>query len=266
MRLDVSLVKQQIFSSREVAKFNILKGHVAVNGKVAKKPSQYISETDSIELVGEPPLPYVSKGGLKLHKAIKEFGIDCSHLNALDVGASTGGFTDCLLKLGASCVYATDVGTNQLAKELKDDGRVISIENINIKNLLPEHVDKKKFNLIVTDLSFISLTKVIEFFPKFLQPDGIVVALIKPQFEVGSESISKGGIVKDKKAHATAIINIAQESAKHKLFLKSLTWSPIVSASKNIEYLSLFTKELSILPDINQTVKLAFKQQKELLR
>lgn len=264
MRLDVFLIKQQFFSSREVAKFNISKGHVIVNGMTAKKPSQHITENDKVELTGKPPLPFVSKGGLKLEKAIKKFNIDCSGIDALDIGASTGGFTDCLLKHGASSVYATDVGTNQLVEELKNNCRVISIENINIKNLLPKDVNNKLFNIIVTDLSFISLTKVIEFFPKFLLPEGIVIALIKPQFEVGSGFICKGGIVKSRQAHTTAILNVAQKAAKHSLFLKSLTWSPIVSAKKNIEYLGLFSKDVSILPDINQTVKLAFREQKEL--
>lgn len=258
MRLDIYLVKMGYFASRELAKYNISNGNVLVNEVVAVKPSMQVDESSTIRLSQSNVLPYVSKGGLKLKKALDTFSIDCKGFDVLDVGASTGGFTDCVLQHGARKVYAIDVGTNQLAKSLQDDPRVISIENIHIKDLKVEELDSTLFHLLVTDLSFISLTKVVEYFPKFLLPDGMVIALIKPQFEVGKQLVGRGGIVKNPKAHIVAINQIFAAAQQVGLYPKGLTHSPFVESSRNIEYLALFDRNIGLSPDVAKAVNLAF--------
>lgn len=259
MRLDVFLVNNRFFASRELAKFNIAKGNVLVNGTTASKPSMNIREEDVVTLVVNNINPYVSRGGLKLEKAIKEFEISCSGITALDIGASTGGFTDCLLLHGASLVCAVDVGTNQLDVKLRDNPKVISVENKNIKDLSPDELNPSTYDLIVTDLSFISLTKVIGLFPKFLNEEGRVIALIKPQFEVGPELVGKGGIVKDKRAHIMAIQRVVQVARDKGLHLSKITWAPLHQENKNIEYLALFKKSETIVPEFKDIVQKAFK-------
>jgi 23S rRNA (cytidine1920-2'-O)/16S rRNA (cytidine1409-2'-O)-methyltransferase len=261
MRLDVLLVKKGFFSSRELAKSNIAIGNVSVNGIVINKPSHDVLESACISLKTEKINPYVSRGGIKLEKALNEFKIDCQGIDVLDLGASTGGFTDCALQHGARAVYAIDVGTDQLSPKLKGDQRVISIENVHIKDLTSEHLNNNHFNLIVADLSFISLTKVFEYFPQFLNRDGKVIVLIKPQFEAGIKHIGKGGIVKDAKVHIEAIININNEAKKHRLFLTKITHAPIYEKRKNIEYLALLERVEKNLPDIESCVKEAFRAQ-----
>ena len=242
MRLDILLVHKGFFPSRELAKINIKKGNVVVNGSIATKPSQEVSDAASVSVISNNVIPYVSRGGLKLEKALREFGIDCTNLDVLDIGASTGGFTDCVLKHGARKVYAVDVGTDQLSPMLKGDSRVVSIENTNIKELTPEMVNSTLFHLVVADLSFISLTKVIEFFPQFLLPQGMVIVLIKPQFEAGAEFIGKRGIVKETQGHIRAINNVCDAAKRHGLYLKNITRSPVIEEKKNIEFLALFDK------------------------
>lgn len=262
MRLDIYLVSHRIFASRELAKFNIAKGNVLVNGKVATKPSQTVGEGDSVTLSIVNAIPYVSRGGLKLEKAIKEFGIQCEGIDALDVGASTGGFTDCLLQHGAKFVCAIDVGSNQLAPVLRDNHNVHSIENVNIKDLQPQDLQINQFDIIVADLSFISLAKVIEYLPKFLKPTGAIVCLIKPQFEVGPQLVGRGGIVKDPKAHLVAMANIGQTANKHGLYVKDVTYAPIHKAGKNIEYLVHIVQDETRLPDFTIVVNEAFSDMK----
>ncbi|MDX9848807.1 MAG: TlyA family RNA methyltransferase [Tenuifilaceae bacterium] len=258
MRLDVYLVSHGFFASREQAKFNISKGNVIVNGKEVLKSAMQINSTDIVELAVENVVPYVSRGGLKLEKAIREFQISCNNKTALDVGASTGGFTDCLLKHGAKMVCAVDVGTNQLDSSLRGNPNVYSIENINIKDLNSEVLPVENFDIIVADLSFISLTKVLEYFPQFLNQQGIVIVLIKPQFEVGPELVGKGGIVKNPKVHSMAIENVAIAAHKYGLFISQLTWSPIHDSTKNVEYLAFFSQQMVSLPKIEQIVSQAF--------
>ena len=242
MRLDILLVHQGFFPSRELAKINIKKGNVLANGSIVTKPSQEVSDAASVSVISNNVILYVSRGGLKLEKALREFGIDCTNLDVLDIGASTGGFTDCVLKHGARKVYAVDVGTDQLSPMLKGDSRVVSIENTNIKELTPEMVNSTLFHLVVADLSFISLTKVIEFFPQFLLPQGMVIVLIKPQFEAGAEFIGKRGIVKETQGHIRAINNVCDAAKRHGLYLKNITRSPVIEEKKNIEFLALFDK------------------------
>jgi 23S rRNA (cytidine1920-2'-O)/16S rRNA (cytidine1409-2'-O)-methyltransferase len=260
MRLDVFLVKMGFFASRELAKFNISNGNVVVNGKTANKPSQEVTDSSVVTLKQSNVLPYVSRGGLKLHKALEEFGVHCRDYNVLDIGASTGGFTDCVLQHGAKLVYAVDVGTNQLADSLKSNAKVVSIENIHIKDLTPDRVNNLLFHLIVTDLSFISLTKVLEFFPKFLLPQGRVITLIKPQFEVGKPYIGKSGLAKAPKTHVKAIDNIFTTAQQLGIYPKSITYSPFVETNRNIEYLALFERSFCPLPNIEEVVKMAFNE------
>ena len=262
MRLDVYLVKNAFFPSRELAKFNITKGNVLVNGKVAIKPSFQVDDSDEVTLSNQNAMPYVSRGGFKLEKALQVFGVSCNGLQVVDVGASTGGFTDCALQHGAASVCAIDVGTNQLVRSLRENSRVTSIEGVNIKDLHTNILNPSQFHLLVTDLSFISLTKVMGYFKNLLLPKGSVIALIKPQFEVGASSVGKGGIVKDPQAHKMAIRSVIVSAAEHGLFAKQLSWAPIQSASKNIEYLAHFVQEPVEEPNIDEVVKLAFAQRK----
>ncbi len=261
MRLDVYLVNNQFFASREQAKVNIAKGNVLVNGARAKKPSQEVHANDKIEVSGDNVVKYVSRGGLKLEKALREFGIDCKGLLALDVGSSTGGFTHCLLLHGAKKVYAVDVGTQQLDESLRNHSQVVSIENKNIKDLSTEEVDGNSFNLVVADLSFVSLTKVIRYFIPFLDPTGVIIALIKPQFEVGLSAIGKNGIVKNPRHHITAIKNVVDEAVKHELFANKLISSPLIERFKNIEYLVLFGRVQSGFVDFAKVIDEAFASQ-----
>lgn len=259
MRLDVLLVQQGYFSSRELAKENIIHGNVLVNGLIAKKPSMIVSEDALITLEKENTIPYVSRGGLKLEKALKEFNIDCKGLTALDLGASTGGFTDCLLKHGVSIVYAVDVGHSQLSQKLKDDHRIISIENTHVKDLTTCMLNNLLFDIVVMDLSFISLTKVIGFLPKFLNEKGVVVALIKPQFEVGPAHIGKGGLVKNPKQHIVAIENVFSSAKEFGLFATNLTYTLTNEVRKNIEYLALFEQVSKFSLKTNNIVDEAFR-------
>jgi 23S rRNA (cytidine1920-2'-O)/16S rRNA (cytidine1409-2'-O)-methyltransferase len=258
MRLDVYLIENQYFTSREQAKFNIVKGNVLVNGKVVLKPSLPIVETDVVSVNQDNAMRYVSRGGLKLEKALSVFGINCNGLDVIDIGASTGGFTDCALQQGAAHVCAVDVGTNQLAELLRNDPRVTSMEGVSIKDLDKDKLSPSKFHLLVTDLSFISLTKVMTHFIDLLLPQGVVVALIKPQFEVGLENIGKGGIVKHADAHQMAIEKVAAAAQECGLHLRGLTWAPILSTSKNIEYLAHFNQTSPATINVTHVVKNAF--------
>ncbi len=241
-RLDVLLVQKGFFPTREKAKRAIMAGIVIVNEqKVEKAGTQIkIDEEPVIRIKGQV-LPYVSRGGLKLEKAIKVFELDFNGKKVLDVGSSTGGFTDCSLQNGAEFVYAVDVGTNQLDWKLRSDDRVLSLENMHIKDLTLEDIHDNKVDYIVMDVSFISITKVLEHLVKFMKPNAKIMALIKPQFEVGRENIEKGGIVKDLKKHKMAIKNVVENANKNGLFLEALDYSPITGGKGNVEYISLLS-------------------------
>jgi 23S rRNA (cytidine1920-2'-O)/16S rRNA (cytidine1409-2'-O)-methyltransferase len=232
-RIDVLLVKKGLFPSREKAKAAIMAGEVYVDGKRAEKAGEMVKEDAKIE-IKRVSLPYVSRGGIKLEKALNFFQIDVKDKIALDVGASTGGFTDCLLKHGAKKVYAVDVGYGQLHWSLRNDPRVVVIEKTNIRflNTLPEMVD-----IITVDVSFISLELVIPSADKFLKVNGEVVALIKPQFEAGREKVGKKGIVKDKTAHKEVLEKIIKLFKNINYGVCGVTYSPIKGAEGNIEYL-----------------------------
>jgi 23S rRNA (cytidine1920-2'-O)/16S rRNA (cytidine1409-2'-O)-methyltransferase len=212
-RLDQWLVTHGYAETRNRARWLIESGQVWVRGQACRKPSRTLSDPGQVEIRGAG-LPYVGRGGLKLERVLNTFGVDVTGLVALDIGASTGGFVDCLLQRGTQRIYALDVGIGQLAPRLSEDARVIVLEGRNVRTFqaaeLPEAVD-----LITVDVSFISLTLVFPLLPPFLRPRGRVVALVKPQFEVGAEHVGRGGIVRDPRCRELALhrVMIAAEDA-----------------------------------------------------
>ena len=234
-RLDVLLVERGLAESREKAKAIIMSGSVFVDGLREDKAGTSFDDKVDIVVKGHT-LPYVSRGGLKLEKAIKEFDVCVTDKVCMDVGSSTGGFTDCMLQNGAKKVYAIDVGTNQLAWKLRQDPRVVSMEKTNIRYVLPEHLqDVIEFASI--DVAFISLTKVLEPVKGVLSPDGEVVCLIKPQFEAGREQVGKKGVVRDKKVHIQVVENVIEYVEGLDFTVLRLAYSPIKGPEGNIEYL-----------------------------
>ncbi len=237
-RLDVLLVEKGIASSRENAKRLIESGKVKVNSTIVTKSSKMFDDSVMIEAVQDK---YVSRGAYKLQKALETFGISVEGKKFMDCGASTGGFTDCLLQNGAKKVWAVDVGTSQLAEKLKNDDRVVSIEQTNIRYMNKEEWMEDIYAAVM-DLSFISLVLILERLFKILGENAIYIALIKPQFEAGKEYLNKNGIVKDKKIHVDVIEKICSfvEAKGHRI--KGLTYSPISGGDGNIEYLICFGK------------------------
>jgi len=234
-RLDRLLVERGLFESRERAQGLILAGQVLVNDQKIDKAGALVSEDAEIRILGEQ-MPYVGRGGLKLEAALREFKIEVSGKSALDVGASTGGFTDCLLQHGCQKVYAVDVGYGQLAWKLRQDPRVVAIDRVNIRDidpaLVPERVD-----IAVIDVSFISLDKVIPSAVQFLKPGSDIIALIKPQFEVGRALVGKGGIVRDEAARAAAVEKVVAFFKEAGLDVKGVIPSPITGQDGNVEFL-----------------------------
>jgi len=235
-RLDILLVEKGIYDSRSKAKRAIMAGKIIVNGEVVDKAGTPFKDDVEIRIKGEV-LPFVSRGGSKLERALKVFDLNPENKEAIDIGASTGGFTDCLLQNGATKVYAIDVGYGQLAWKLRKDQRVEVIERTNFRYLTPEQLPVK-VPLIVTDVSFISLRIIIPQALKFLEVDGDIVALIKPQFEAGPERVGKNGVIKDKKIHIDILNEMLNFFVENELLVKNLNFSPITGASsKNIEFL-----------------------------
>jgi 23S rRNA (cytidine1920-2'-O)/16S rRNA (cytidine1409-2'-O)-methyltransferase len=207
-RLDLAMIASGLTPSRERARALIMSGSVYVNGQVADKPGALIHPASRIELRAEP-IPYVSRGGIKLVGALQHFGLDVRGWVCLDVGASTGGFTDCLLQHGAARVYAVDVGYGQLAWGLRQNPRVVVIERTNIRYLPPEKIPEP-VDFVVIDVAFISLKIVVPAVLKFLRPRGRLLPLIKPQFEVGKGQVGKGGVVRNAQQHSTVIADAAR--------------------------------------------------------
>ena len=256
-RLDLILVRESFFDTREKAKRAIMAGIVLVNNVKIDKAGTLIDmdKNPEIRVKGEK-LKYVSRGGLKLEKAIEVFGIDMKNKRVLDIGASTGGFTDCALQSGAKFVYAVDVGTNQLAYSLRENPKVKSLENTHIKDLKLEDIDNETVDLIVMDVSFISITKIIPDLNRFLNAGASMMILIKPQFEVGRDGIDKGGIVKDLKKHKKIIEEIREFSKNYGFYIKSLDISPITGTKGNIEYISYFVKEeIYVSIDLDEVIE-----------
>jgi 23S rRNA (cytidine1920-2'-O)/16S rRNA (cytidine1409-2'-O)-methyltransferase len=232
-RLDVLLVERERVDSRQQAQRLIMAGQVRVDGRVVDKPGTRVPQEADITL--QETLPYVSRGGLKLEAALDRFAIKVTGVIAADVGASTGGFTDCLLQRGASKVYAIDVGYGQLAWRLRNDPRVVVMERANVRYLqgLPEPVD-----LAAVDVSFISLELVLPAIIGFLRPGGHIVALIKPQFEAGRGQVGKGGVVKDPEVHRAVLRKVLLWAEEHGLAVRGLMASPLKGPAGNVEFLA----------------------------
>ncbi len=232
-RLDTLLVSKGLAESREKTRSLILAGDVLVNGERISKAGTFVNPDAVLEVVKRNP--FVSRGGLKLAGALKEFNLNVADMSAIDVGASTGGFTDCLLQNGAGIVYAVDVGYGQVDWKLRNDPRVVLMEKTNIRYLDRRSIGHD-IDIAVIDVSFISLTKVIPKVIGLLKPGGLIVALIKPQFEVGKKDIGKGGVVKDKALHNEVIEKIKQDFRESGLSVKGVTESHPAGPKGNIEY------------------------------
>ncbi|MGM9641599.1 MAG: TlyA family RNA methyltransferase [Eubacteriales bacterium] len=241
MRVDQYLVQYGHARSRESARKSIESGLVTVDGRLVKKSSEKIDETLYHSISYRNSLPYVGRGGLKLEAALDSFDIDPTGKICLDIGASTGGFTDCLLKRGASHVYAIDSGHGQLAPELLADSRVTSLEGINARFLTLDTIGEKA-DIIVMDVSFISQTLILPRFVALLKDDGVAITLIKPQFECGREAIGKCGIVKKPEYRIAAVRKVITAAADNGLYAVSLIRSPIEGGDGNVEFLSFFDR------------------------
>ena len=235
MRLDLLLVRRGLCSGRERAKEEIRAGYVLVDGKAETRPAMDVAEDALIRLEGEI-LPYVSRGGLKLEKALEVFRVDPAGKTCVDCGASTGGFTDCLLQKGAARVYALDVGSGQLAEKLRIDPRVVSMEKFNVRELRPGALPEAP-DLAVIDVSFISLRLILPPVSRVLEPDGEVLCLIKPQFEAGKAHVGKKGVVRDSTVHCRVLEELLLFFPTVGLWPVGLSWSPICGPEGNIEYL-----------------------------
>lgn len=239
LRLDAMLAAKGLVKSRQRAKVLIEEGKVTLDGIRCIKPSRIVADTVAIEIVGEQ-LRYVGRGGLKLEAAISRFNLALEGCICIDIGASTGGFTDCMLQNGAKRVYAVDVGTAQLDESLLCDERVISLEQTDIRDVEIHEKIPEQADFIAADVSFISLALILPQVKAFLKPDGCCVLLIKPQFEAGRENIGKNGIVKSPKVHSRVLCNICAQMAEAGLAVQGLAPSPIKGGENNgnIEYLA----------------------------
>lgn len=256
-RLDVLLVERGLAESRSRAQAVIMAGEVYVNGQKADKAGMDVPLEAEIEVRGSV-CPYVSRGGLKLEKALRDFGVDPTGYVCSDSGASTGGFTDCLLQQGASKVFAIDVGYGQLAWKIRSDPRVVVMERTNIRYVTPEDLGEA-LDLSVVDVSFISLRIVLPAIQRLLKPAGQVLCLIKPQFEAGKENVGKKGVVRDPAVHEQVLRDFVQLAAELGFTLKNLTFSPVKGPEGNIEFLGhlSMTKGQALVPDIPALVAAA---------
>ena len=241
-RIDKLLVEKGLVKSRERAKALIMAGKVKVNGQVVDKPGTNVPVDSAIE-VKENDIPYVSRGGLKLETALKEFNFDVEGFVCLDVGASTGGFTDCLLQHGAKKVYAVDVGRGQLDWKLRNDERVVSIERFNARYLTEKEVPEK-VDLVVMDVSFISVTKLLPVVKQFLKPEGKMIVLIKPQFELTKKEVDRGkGVIRDPELHKKAVNKVLEFARSIGLYPENLTLSRPRGPKGNKEFLVLLSQK-----------------------
>lgn len=248
-RIDVLLVEKGFFDSREKARKSLMAGVVFVDNIRVDKPGEKVKRDANIEIKGDT-MPYVSRGGLKLEKAINEFGLILENKVAMDVGASTGGFTDCMLKNKASKVYAVDVGYGQMAWALRTDPRVVCMERTNIRYVKPEDIGEE-LDFASIDVSFISLKLVLPVVKNLLKTEGEIIALIKPQFEAGRDKVGKKGVVRDPEVHLEVVQGIVSYACSIGLLLKGVTYSPIKGPEGNIEYLAFF-KNIGDNCELNQ--------------
>ena len=242
-RLDLLLVEKGLCESRSRAQAVIMSGEVYVNGQKSDKPGTPTDVEAEIEVRGNA-CPYVSRGGLKLEKALRDFGVSPAGLTCLDSGASTGGFTDCLLQNGAKKVFAIDVGYGQLAWSIRTDPRVVCMERTNIRYVTPEQLGEP-VQLAVIDVSFISLRIVLPAVKALLSENGQIVCLIKPQFEAGKENVGKKGVVRDPAVHKAVLDGFLNLAAQMNMTVRNLTFSPVNGPEGNIEFLG----HLSVLPE-----------------
>lgn len=268
MRLDAFLVAKGYVSGREKAKELIENGAVTVNGKTVLKAAAKVTEDSSI-VCDTSSIRFVGRGGLKLEKALQISGLDVTGMVAMDVGASTGGFTDCLLQEGAAIVYAIDVGTDQLHPSLRADKRVTVLEDTDIRSdALHKVIAAGSVDVCAVDVSFISLQQVLPFILPFLKPNATLLCLIKPQFEAGKAGIGKHGVVRDKKVHHTVLESLCTYFGSLGLTIQALTYSPVTGGKGNIEFLIVLvysnTKALTVTPvavrEIVEKAHQAFKK------
>ena len=241
IRLDALLVQSGAVQSRERAKALIMAGQVYIDNQKCDKAGLMVDESTVPEIRGEQ-LKYVSRGGLKLEKAMQEFPITLEGKIAMDIGASTGGFTDCMLQNGAKKVYAVDVGYGQFAWKLRQDERVVNMERTNIRYVTPDQIDDK-LDFASIDVSFISLKLVLPVAKTLLNENGEIVALIKPQFEAGREQVGKKGVVRDINVHYEVVENVIEFAKSIGFFAAGLSYSPIKGPEGNIEYLAYLTRK-----------------------
>lgn len=234
LRLDSLLVKRGLVESRSKAQVLIMAGEVVADGKITSHPAMLLTEKTTVQILQKPP--YVSRGGIKLGFALEQFKVDVVQKVTIDIGASTGGFTDCLLQRGAKRVYTVDVGYGQLDYRLRSDPRVVVMERVNARHpfSLPEQAD-----LVTIDVSFISVEKVIPNLIRHLKDRGFIIVLLKPQFEAGKHDVGRGGVVKDPQVHARVLAHLLTWAVNHNLRLCGLVPSPIFGRAGNREFLIL---------------------------
>lgn len=261
-RLDALLTAKGLFESRAKAQAAIMAGQILVNEQKIDKPGTQVPEDAAIRILGDK-LPYVSRGGLKLEKALKIFPISVEGKVVADIGASTGGFTDCALQNGAAKVYAIDVGYGQLAWKLRSDERVVNMERTNVRYLEKEHL-AEMVDAATIDVAFISLDKVLPAVHKILKPEGFVIALIKPQFEAGKENVGKKGVVRDPKVHEAVINNVIAFAKNEGFGIAGLEFSPIKGPEGNIEYLLYLTLQADDVVDAAYVSELVSKSHGDL--
>ena len=240
MRLDVAVFERGLAETREKAKALIMAGSVYLNGQKALKGGAAVKDTDIIEVRGAVN-PYVSRGGLKLHKAVQNFGLSLEGCVCMDIGASTGGFTDCMLSNGAAKVYAIDVGYGQLAWKLRCDERVVNMERTNFRYVTHEQIPEQ-VDFASVDVSFISLRKILPVMRELLRDGGRAVCLIKPQFEAGRENVGKKGVVRGRAVHESVVASITEFAVESGFNVCNVDFSPIKGPEGNIEYLMLVEK------------------------
>ncbi len=240
LRLDVAITERGLMESREKAKAVIMAGSVFVNGQKVTKSGTTVSEEDKIEIKGDK-LPFVSRGGLKLDKAVRTFNIDLKDKVCMDIGASTGGFTDCMLQNGAKKVYSVDVGYGQLAWKLRTDERVINMERTNFRYLKPEQIDEK-LDFASVDVSFISLDKILPVMYELLKDNALSVCLIKPQFEAGRDKVGKKGVVRESSTHIEVVEKVVNLAKQLDFSVIGIDFSPVKGPEGNIEYLLYLKK------------------------
>jgi 23S rRNA (cytidine1920-2'-O)/16S rRNA (cytidine1409-2'-O)-methyltransferase len=263
VRIDVAMVRQGFAPSREKAQALIMSGVVYLKERKVLKPSETVTAEDEIRIRDGKTHPYVSRGGLKLQKAIDSFSLNVAGMVALDIGATAGGFTDVLLQNGAEHVVAVDVGYGQLDMKIRGDSRVTVLERTNARYLTPQDIGLRVPDITVMDVSFISVTLLLPAAAQLMQNKGIFCILIKPQFEAGRENVGKHGVVRDTHVHAAVIRSVRDFAASMRYSMIKLAYSPIKGPAGNIEYLAMLVPEGSAVPEIPDTEILSVVQESE---